>query len=179
MSGKGKGKRRGTARDSGGAKRRSGTKEGDNTVIAVSDQQDHSGNASNSKVKDVVDFEAVLKSTDMQLPPALQSISAAQNQGTQDVLANVFHSLKSAPGQNVESVRCNGDEIFAHVPKTLRQQICKWEYINLALLLKGGIELKDFCSGGSLKLNTDGGIEMKQKFAKIRLVLLKNGQMHF
>ena len=65
MSAKGKGKRRGTARDSGGAKRRSGTKEGDNTVAAVSDQPNHSGNASNSKVKDVVDFAAVLKSTDV------------------------------------------------------------------------------------------------------------------
>ena len=169
MSGKGKGKRRGTARDSGGAKRRSGTKEGDNAVAAVSDQPDHSGNASNSKVKDVVDFEAVLISADMQLPPASQSVSAAQNQGTEDVLANVFHSLKSAPGQNVESVRCSGDEIFAHVPKTLRQQICKGEYINLALLLKGGMELKDFCSGGSLKLNTDGGIEMKAKVCKDKI----------
>ena len=151
MSDKGKGKRRGTARDSGGAKRRSGTKKGDNTVAAVSDQPGHSGNASNSKVKDVVDFEAVLKFTDMHMPPASQSVSAAHNQGTQDVLANVFHSLKSAQGQNVESVRCSGDELFAHVPKTLRHQICKGEYINLALLLKGGMELKDFCSGGSLK----------------------------
>ena len=69
------------------------------------DQLDHSGNASNSKVKDVVDFEAVLKSTDVQLPPTSQSVSEAQNQGTQDVLPNVFHSLQSAPGQNVESVR--------------------------------------------------------------------------
>ena len=68
MSDKGKGKRRGTVRDLGGAKRRSGTKKGDNTVAAVSDKPDHSGNASNSKVKDVVDFEAVLKSTDMRMP---------------------------------------------------------------------------------------------------------------
>ena len=166
MSGKGKGKRRGTARDSGGAKRRSGTKDGDNTVAAVSDQPNHSGNASNSKVKDVVDFEAVLKSADVQLPTASQSVSAAPNQGTQDVLANVYHSLQSAPSQNVESVRCSGDEIFAHIPKTLRQQICNGEYINLALLLKGGMELKDFCSGGSLKLNTDGGIEMSKSLQR-------------
>ena len=169
MSGKVEWKRRGTVRDSGGANRCSGTKEGDNTVASVSDQPDHSGNASNSKVKDTVGFEVVLKSTDVQLPPASQSVSAAQNQGTQDVLANVFHSLQSAPGQNVESVRCSGDEIFARVPETLRQQICKGEYINLALLLKGGMELKDFCSGGSLKLNTDGGIEMKAKICKDKI----------
>ena len=73
------------------------------------------------------------------------------------------------PVQNVESVRCSGDEIFANAPKTLRQQICKGEYINLALLFKGGMELKDFCSGGSLKLNTDGGIEMKAKVCKDKI----------
>ena len=125
MPGKGKGKRRRTAWDSGGAKRRSGTKEGNNTIDAVSDQPDHSGNASNSKVKDVVDFEAVLKSTNVQLPPASQSVSAAQNQGTQDVLANIFHSLQSALGQNVESVHCSSDEILHTFPKLYANKFVK------------------------------------------------------
>ena len=197
MPGKGKGKRRRTAWDSGGAKRSSGTKEGNNTVDAVSDQPDHSGNASNSKVKDVVDFEAVLKSTNVQLPPASQRVSAAQNQGTQDVgwlcwgltsqstifqsyrdgaiaswvinqyfrgvkclaqghntaavgleprtsrsgvrhsttepprsptqdvLANIFHSLQSALGQNVESVHCSSDEILHTFPKRYANKFVK------------------------------------------------------
>ena len=162
MSSKGKGKRKGTAPDSEGALRCSGTKDGDNTITAVLKQPDNSSNVSKSKVKHFVDFGAVLKSADEQLLPASQSASAAQNRCT----SNIFHSLQSAPGQTVELVHCSGDKTFAHIPKILRQQIFKGEYINLALLLKGGMELKEFCSGGSLKLNTDGGIEMKANVCK-------------
>ena len=41
--------------------------------------------------------------------------------------------------------------------------------MNLALLLKGGMELEDFCNGGALQLNSEGGIEMKTKICKEKI----------
>ena len=74
--------------------------------------------------------------------------------------------IPSVLGQSFEQHGCSGDEIFVHVPSSLRQQICNGEYINLALLLKGGMELQDFCEGGSLKLTSNGDIEMRAKVCK-------------
>lgn len=75
----------------------------------------------------------------------------------------------SVQGQGINPLRCGNDSVFVHVPKSLQQQICKEEYINLALLLKGDMELKAFCSRGALKLNSEGRIEMKSKVCKEKI----------
>ncbi|MEW8547292.1 MAG: hypothetical protein AB2693_27610 [Candidatus Thiodiazotropha sp.] len=83
--------------------------------------------------------------------------------------SNNSESNLSGQELGINPLRCGNDSIFLHVPKSLQQQICKGEYINLALLLKGGMELKEFCSGGALKLNSEGGIEMKPKVCKEKI----------
>lgn len=85
-----------------------------------------------------------------------------------DRIVNPLHGAMPAM-RNVEALRCSSDDIFIHVPQSLRQQIGRGEYINLALLLKGGMELAEFCSGGSMKVSTDGSIEMKSKICKEKI----------
>lgn len=162
MSSKGRGKRRGSARSGGRAKKPNLPSAEGRSVGIQPDEPDNAGNPPTN----FVDFEEVLRSADINLTPTHNHETQHQSQET---LIAAVQTLQSAPGQNVEAIRCSGDEIFAHVPKSLRQQICKGEYINLALLLKGGMELKDFCSGGSLKLNADGAIEMKSKVCKEKI----------
>ena len=75
MSSKGREIKKGNGVDSRGSKICFGTAE----VAVVFEQSDNSGNACN-KVKGVVDFEAVLKCTEGQLPPVSQCGSAGQTQ---------------------------------------------------------------------------------------------------
>ncbi len=56
--------------------------------------------------------------------------------------------------------RCPSDDISVHVPMQICQKIWNNHYINLALLLKGSVELLDLCSGGgALRISHDGYIE--------------------
>ena len=66
----------------------------------------------------------------------------------------------------VEPLRSAADEVFIHVPMSLREQIWRGEYINLALLLKGALELNDICAPRSLCLNASGQLETKAKECK-------------
>ncbi|MCG8077788.1 MAG: hypothetical protein JAY75_16325 [Candidatus Thiodiazotropha taylori] len=120
-----------------------------------------------------MDFEAILRASDVTLPAVSRSETTATLSTAQNAVSETLSTLQPVSGQNIESLRCTGDEIFAHVPKSLRQQISKGEYINLALLLKGGMELKEFCSGGSLKLNAEGGIEMKAKVCRDKITSIE------
>ena len=70
---------------------------------------------------------------------------ATSSQSLPHLLQYINHPL-SVQGQGINTLRCINDSIFLHVPKSLQQQICTGEYINLALLLKGGMELEDFCN---------------------------------
>ena len=166
MSSKGRGKRRGTPRKAPPAKKA-------NTQPEDLDQRlTDSDNSGMGEKGQIVDFENILRSN-INLLTGPQDNPASQDNTTsvanQNILSNAFKLFQSAPGQDVEQMRCTGDEIFAHVPQSLRQQICRDEYINLALLLKGGMELKEFCSGGSFKLSAEGGLEMKTKVCKEKI----------
>lgn len=165
MPNKGRGKRRGSNREPAVAKKRAvSTDTSTMEPISSVEETDHPG-----KNSGVVDFEQILRASEQVAMPAS---SNTNNEFVLDQIASQnpsVHCVESAPGQNVESLRCSSDEIFVHVPRSLRQQICKGEYINLALLLKGGMELSEFCSGGTLKLNTEGGIEMKTKVCKEKI----------
>jgi hypothetical protein len=65
--------------------------------------------------------------------------------------------------------RLSHDDLAAHVPVAIKQQIGRGEYTNLALLLKGSVELSDFCSGSILKISADGVIETRPKECKDRV----------
>ena len=142
--------------------------EPDNDMEAALSAADKAGNTA----RNFVDFEQMLQASGLNLSSKSQETLVLASQGTNqpsNLIAQAFQSFLSAPGQNVEPLRCSGDEIFAHVPESLRKQILTGEYINLALLLKGGIELNEFCSGGSFKLSSDGGLEMKAIVCKEKI----------
>jgi len=43
--------------------------------------------------------------------------------------------------------RQTNDDVSVYVPATQKQRICKGEYVNLALLLKGAMELAEYTNG--------------------------------
>ena len=165
----GRGKRRGSARRSEPAKKpHQPSDEPDNDMEAALSAAEKAGNTD----RNFVDFEQLLQASGLNLSSKSRENLVPAPQGTnqpRNLFDKAFQSFSSAPGQNVEPLRCSGDEIFAHVPESLRKQILTGEYINLALLLKGGMELNEFCSGGSFKLSSDGGLEMKAKVCKEKI----------
>ena len=72
--------------------------------------------------------------------------------GKREKYVNILPDLQSGlPNPQVrEQVRLSSDDIAAHIPATLKQTICKGDYINIALLLKGAIELNEYCRGSML-----------------------------
>ena len=68
----------------------------------------------------------------------------------------------SFPGGE-ETLRLGSDDISSHVPNQICQKIWAHEYINLNLLLKGNVELQDFCSGGVLHITDKGQVESRPK----------------
>ena len=54
----------------------------------------------------------------------------------------------------------------AHVPLQLCQKIWAHQYINIALLLKGNVELQDLCSGGILHITDKGQLESRPRITK-------------
>jgi hypothetical protein len=76
---------------------------------------------------------------------------------------NVSNVISPHP---VELLRQTSDEIAMHVPSSLKQRICKGEYINLSLLLKGAVELADYNSVGTLYISNTGKIESRQNESK-------------
>ena len=70
---------------------------------------------------------------------------------------------------SVPRLRVANDDIAAHLPASLKTQICKGAYVNLALMLKGAIELTEYCSGTVFKLSSDGHMETSQKECKDKI----------
>ena len=66
----------------------------------------------------------------------------------------------------IEPLRCPGAAMAVHVPKQIQDKIMSHQYINLALLLKGSLELAEICSGATLHINEKGGIESRPKVTK-------------
>lgn len=69
----------------------------------------------------------------------------------------------------ISAIRLANDDLTAHIPSSIKQQICRGEYINLALLLKGAVDLAEFCSGSFLKISADGRIESSQRECKDKI----------
>ncbi|MES9880227.1 MAG: hypothetical protein ABW185_05025, partial [Sedimenticola sp.] len=52
-------------------------------------------------------------------------------------------------------------------------QIIRGEYVNLALLLKGGMELDDLCSSAVLRLSVEGNLESRPRECRDRITTIE------
>ncbi|KAH3792328.1 hypothetical protein DPMN_145822 [Dreissena polymorpha] len=64
------------------------------------------------------------------------------------------------------NIRTVSDEIAAHIPDQLKQQIERGEYVNFALLLKRSVELQSHLSGAILSVSADGRLVAQPKECK-------------
>lgn len=55
-------------------------------------------------------------------------------------------------------IKLYAGDLYVHVPKTLKAQICLGEYVDMALLLKVAMEHHDMCMGCTLSLTESGTI---------------------
>ncbi|KAH3720926.1 hypothetical protein DPMN_063837 [Dreissena polymorpha] len=72
---------------------------------------------------------------------------------------NNFQSISILPRQA-------NDDVSIHVPASLKLRICRGEYINLELLLKGPFELADYTNGSSVFVLNNGSLESRPKECK-------------
>ncbi|XP_052818050.1 uncharacterized protein LOC128244073 [Mya arenaria] len=115
--------------------------------------------------KNVVDFEEILQRSNVLETNTSFNIGCGAVAGNTPELvaasstvpplpAPITH-LPCAPG-GPSPIRLAPDDVAAHVPDLIRSQIRRGEFVNLALLLKGSLELTDFCSGTTLQLTAEG-----------------------
>ena len=112
-----------------------------------------------SSYQNVVDFEAFLKESGL-----LEVQRCGGAQGIRDVIdgnnaATTSHPLPSGS----EPSRSFSDEVFVHIPVSIREQIWRGEFVNLALMLKGAVELTDICSSNMFTVNSNGTLEVKPR----------------
>jgi len=75
--------------------------------------------------------------------------------------------------QSPELMRVSSDNLAAHLPSSLKQQIGNGDYVNLALLLKGALELRELSSGGVLKISPDGHLETGTRSCKDKITSIE------
>lgn len=111
--------------------------------------------------KSFVDFESILRNSDiLGQSPELEKPDASAS-------FPVSPDFRAAIGANdLEIMRCGGDEVSIHIPQIIKEKIWKNQYINLAMLLKGSVELEEICGGGTLKVTDSGIIEKQPKYMK-------------
>lgn len=112
-----------------------------------------------------IDFEKIILAS---------NIITGSGEGTSsDVVASqgssMGPSLPTLPNLPASLVRLSDDDLSAHVPQAIREQIQKGGFTNLALLLKGSIELQEFASGSTLRINESGQIEVKPRECKEKI----------
>ena len=109
----------------------------------------------------VIDFESIIQESlgdDLALPHQSQShVPPETEQQRSGVISHAFES--STP----EMIKCCDNEIAFHVPKSVKQKIWRHEFVNLAVLLKGGVELADIYGSNLLSINELGQLETKPK----------------
>jgi len=100
--------------------------------------------------------------------PSQGALSQSNIRPTAVTTANSMHPNPTPVGimPEVNALWCAGDDVYVHVPLSLREQVRRGDYINLALLLKGAIELAEICNGNTLCMNAAGQIVPKSKECK-------------
>ena len=83
-------------------------------------------------------------------------------------LGSLFESTHGRTGQAmwIEPIPLFSDEVYVHIPMCLRQHIWRGEYINLALLLKGAVELSRYCCPNTLRVTATGTLEAGPRICK-------------
>ena len=110
--------------------------------------QERPGNGKQAKRKSnrFVDFEAILQDE-------VDLVQPNRENPLQSIISD----------QIPEMMRCGGDDLTLHVPEQIKVKIRQHQYINLAVLLKGPVELTEMCSGSLLTVNEQGQLETRSK----------------
>ena len=92
-----------------------------------------------------IDFEKILSESDISLQtPTKQSECSSNDPHVLETSDNLISLPSFTFGEETLSL---GVEDMSHVPSQLCQKIWFHQYVNIALLLKGNVELQDICSG--------------------------------
>lgn len=113
---------------------------------------------------DFVDFEKVLADSDI----PLQTGNVPKISHNSDESNEIFNFTGGE-----EALRLGAEDMSSHVPHQLCQKIWAHQYININLLLKGNVELQDFCSGGLLHITDKGQIETRPKTVKEKVTTIE------
>ena len=103
----------------------------------------------------VVDFGSFLKEAGM-----------LDSRGCGGSEENVNSPSLGCMAAGIEPFRNLADEIHVHVPLSLKQQIWRGEFINLAILLKGSVELTNMCAPNVLRVMADVTLEARPRECK-------------
>lgn len=66
----------------------------------------------------------------------------------------------------VLGMRLSDNNLEIQTPITIKEQIKIGQYVNLAMLLKGPVEMSDFTPGGSITMSKDGTLQAKPRECK-------------
>ena len=119
---------------------------------------------SNHPRANFVDFEQIIRDSDISLQTSGRSQTSETNPNVLNIPSNTQESFNLTRGE--ETLRLGGEDMSAHVPLQLCQKIWAHQYINIALLLKGNVELQDLCSGGILHITDKGQLESRPRITK-------------
>ena len=113
----------------------------------------------------VIDFEQLIRES-LITPGCGGNIESSSPTYGPETLSNKAPQIShvnphSEPGTNTTSLpfnvmRTSGDGIAAHVPVQIKNQIVSGKYINMAILLKGAIELQTMASTNTVSLSKEG-----------------------
>ena len=109
-------------------------------------------------ISEFVDFGKVLAQTDI-IPGSEAS----------EVDASVLNDSATPPVvafTGGEIMHLGNEDLSSYDPNPIYKKIWAHEYMNINLLLKGSVELQDFCSGGVLHMTRKGQVESRPKLVK-------------
>lgn len=112
-----------------------------------------------------IDFEKILSESDISLQtPTKQSECISNDPHVLEMSDNSISLPNFTFGE--ETLRLGVEDMSSHVPAQLCRKIWSHQYVNIALLLKGNVELQDICSGGILHITDKGQLETRPKVTR-------------
>ena len=117
-------------------------------------------------ISEFVDFGKVLAQTDMLPSHEASEVDASPRNDSATPPAVAFTGGE-------EIMRLGSEDLSSHVPNQICKKIWAHEYININLLLKGNVELHEFCSGGVLHMTEKGQVESRPKVVKDKVASIE------
>lgn len=140
-------------------------------VLSAEDNASPMGPGSGNQGR-IIDFEDILKQSfsadilgsgsDASAQQTVPESSSTQTTASAQLFPSVSHSFEHASG-TPEMMRCGDDDIAYHVPGSVKQKIRSHQFVNLAVLLKGGVELAELYGSNLLSVNEKGQLETRPK----------------